>query len=56
MMLPRIDLNVRDVHFYGGLALAAWGGWHLSPAVTCVAVGAVLAGVGYFMPGRAKGG
>lgn len=44
--IPRPDVSFRDLHAYGGLALAAWGGWHLSPDWTCVAIGAVLWGMG----------
>lgn len=35
-------VDARDVQFYGGLMLAGMGGWRLSPAWSCVAVGAVL--------------
>jgi len=44
--IPRPEISFRDLHAYGGLALAAYGGWQLSPAWTCVAVGAVLWGMG----------
>lgn len=46
-------LDLRDLHFYGGIALAMMGGWMLSPAWTMVAGGAVIALVGLFA--RARG-
>jgi hypothetical protein len=42
----RAELGARELHFYGGLAVAGVGGVMLSPAVTLVAIGAVLALVG----------
>jgi hypothetical protein len=42
------QLDNRDVHVYGGLTLAAFGGWLVSPAWTCVAVGGVLVLFGLF--------
>lgn len=51
---PGIDL--RDCHIYGGLAIAAAGGWQLSPAWTSVALGLALAVMGIFAPRRARGG
>lgn len=45
-------VSLRDAHVYGGLALALWGGWQLSPAWACVAVGAVVLAIGIFRPGR----
>jgi hypothetical protein len=35
-----------DYHIYGGIVLAGWGGWQLSPAWTAVAVGVTLLGLG----------
>lgn len=34
-----------DVVFLAGLALAAWGGWQLSPPITAIVVGVVVMGV-----------
>lgn len=48
--IPRPDVDARDVHIYGGLALAALGGWQLSAPVTCVALGCVLLVLGVFGP------
>lgn len=50
MKWPRVTIDPRDLHVYGGLVLAAWGGWHLSPPWTCVLVGAVLVSFGVFVP------
>ena len=50
MRLPRPDVDLRDLHVYGGLALAAIGGWQLSPVLTTIGVGLILAAVGYFTP------
>lgn len=52
--IPRPDVDVRDVHFYGGLVLAGVGLAQVSPALAAVVVGGALAAVGYFMPRRAK--
>lgn len=46
--IPRPDIDLRDMHVYGGLALAAWGGWHLSPAWTAIAIGTVITLMGVF--------
>jgi len=48
--LGRPDL-LRDYHVYGGLLLAAVGGWHLSRPWTLVVVGIVLAALGLLTPG-----
>ena len=48
----RIPIDVRDAHVYGGLALAAIGGWQLSASWTCVAVGLALTLFGVFAPRR----
>jgi hypothetical protein len=48
--MKRPDVDLRDLHVYGGLALAAAGGWQLSVAWTCVIVGLVLAAMGIFAP------
>jgi hypothetical protein len=42
--------HLRDAHVYGGLALAAAGGWELSPAWTKLGVGLVLVLFGVFVP------
>ena len=52
--MRRPDVNARDVHFYGGLLLAAAAGWFLSPVLTGVALGLILAAVGYFTPQNGK--
>lgn len=50
LRLPRWrpDVDVRDVHVYGGLLCAGWGGWQLSPPLTLVALGVVLTALGVF--------
>jgi hypothetical protein len=40
------SIDTRDVHFYGGLLLAGFGGWRISPAWTLIVLGAVLSRVG----------
>jgi hypothetical protein len=40
--LTRPDILV-DLHIYGGLAFAAWGGWQLSQPWTAIALGLTLA-------------
>jgi len=47
------DFDLQDGHIYGGILLAAVGGWHLSPAWTCIMVGLVLVALGVFAPRRA---
>jgi hypothetical protein len=42
--------HLRDAHVYGGLALAAAGGWELSPPWTKLGVGVVLMLFGVFVP------
>lgn len=46
----RSALDLRDLHYYGGLTVAAVGGWQISPAITLVALGAVLALTGIIPP------
>lgn len=41
--------DARDLHFYGGLALAFAGGLQLHPGWTMIATGAVLVAVGLFV-------
>lgn len=41
-------LDNRDIHVYGGLAIVGVGGWFVSPAWTCIAVGGVLVVFGLF--------
>ena len=48
--IPRPDVNTRDLHIYGGLALAALGGWQFSPPATAIVLGLVLAVLGVFAP------
>ena len=48
MKLP--DVSIVDVHIYGGLTLAAAGGWQFSPALTCLGLGVALALLGLFAP------
>lgn len=50
----RATLDLRDLHYYGGLTIAAAGGWHLSPAVTMVVLGVVLAATGLILPPRSQ--
>lgn len=45
-------LDVRDLHFYGGLALAFVGGLQLHPGWTMIGTGAVLVAVAYYPPSR----
>ena len=47
---------VMDAHIYGGLLLAAIGGWRLSPAWTLVAVGVTLVALGLLAPRGKDGG
>lgn len=44
--------DLRDLHFYGGLALAMIGGWRLSPAWTLITAGITLALVGLWQGGK----
>jgi len=46
------EISLRDVHIYGGLALATAGGWQVSPALTVITLGLVLAMLGIFAPRR----
>lgn len=50
MRFPRPDLDLRDLHVYGGLTLAALGGWQISPTATCILIGVVLTAIGIFVP------
>lgn len=43
-------LDNRDIHVYGGLVLAGFGGCVLSPAWTCIVIGGVLVMFGLFGP------
>lgn len=45
-------VDLRDLHFYGGLALAMIGGWQLSSAGTMIAAGVVLMAIGLLPGGR----
>ena len=49
------DLDTRDAHIYGGMGLAGFGGWQVSPIGTCIAVGLILALLGIFAPRLGKG-
>ena len=42
------ELDNRDIHVYGGLAIAGVGGLFLSPAWTCIVIGGVLVVFGLF--------
>lgn len=44
--------DLRDMHFYGGLAVAMIGGWRLSPAWTLITAGITLALVGLWQGGK----
>lgn len=50
--IPRPDISLRDVHVYVGLGLATWGGWHLAPAWTLIALGVSLTAMGLFLARR----
>lgn len=52
MRWPKIDVSLRDLHIYGGLAVAAWGGSYLSTPWTGIALGVILAALGIFAPRR----
>lgn len=52
--IPRPDIDLRDAHIYGGLAIAAAGGWQISPSCTAVVVGLVLVALGVFAPRRRR--
>jgi hypothetical protein len=52
--IPRPDVDLRDAHVYGGLVIAAWGGWQLSPSWTAVAVGVALVLFGVFVPRKPR--
>ncbi len=49
------DLDTRDGHIYGGLLVAAVGGWQISWPWTCIALGVVVMVLGIFAPGTARG-
>jgi hypothetical protein len=38
----RAAIDIRDVHIYGGLAIASAGGWMLHRALTLIGVGLAL--------------
>lgn len=48
----RNQFDLRDLHVYGGLMIAAIGGWHISATWTCVVLGLCLAALGVFVPQR----
>lgn len=48
--------HIRDLHVYGGLLLAAAGGWQLSHAVTLLGVGVILMLFGVVVPRRPPAG
>jgi hypothetical protein len=50
LRIPRPDVDLQDIHVYGGLALAAAGGWALSPAITAIVLGVLLALLGVWAP------
>lgn len=50
----RAAIDLRDLHYYGGLTIAAAGGWQISPAITLVALGVVLAATGLILPPRSQ--
>jgi len=52
--IPLPEISFRDVHAYGGLALAFYGGWQLSPPWTCVAAGLILLAMGIFLQKGAR--
>ncbi len=37
-----------DLHIYGGLLVAAWGGWHIHRAWTGVSLGLALVAIGFW--------
>lgn len=53
--MNRPDLDLRDAHVYGGLALATVGGLMISWPVTVCALGIVLLTMGIFAPRAARG-
>lgn len=53
-VLGRGDV-LRDLHLYGGLALAGWGGWQLSPGLALVGLGLVLFLLGLFAGREPRG-
>lgn len=53
--IKRPDLDLRDGHIYGGLLIAAVGGWQVSWPWTCIALGGVVMVLGIFAPGTARG-
>lgn len=50
--IHRPDISARDAHAYGGIMVAALGGWQISVPWTCVGVGLVLLGMGLFLARR----
>jgi len=48
--LKRPDIDIQDVHIYGGLLLGGVGGWQVSPAWTLIAIAVVLVLMGVFAP------
>ena len=49
------DVDARDGHIYGGLLVAAVGGWQVSWPWTCIVLGVVVTVLGIFAPGAARG-
>jgi hypothetical protein len=45
-------IDARDVFVFGGLLVAAAGGWQLSPPCTLVGLGLAFAALGRFTGGR----
>lgn len=50
------DIDLRDAHIYGGLLIAAIGGWQLSWPWTCIILGVLVTVLGIFAPRMARGG
>ena len=50
------DIDLRDAHIYGGLLIAAVGGWQLSWPWTCIILGVLVTVLGIFAPRMARGG
>ncbi len=51
MKMPKLpDIDIQDVHIYGGLLLGGVGGWQVSPAWTLIALAVVLVLMGVFAP------
>ncbi len=48
--VKRPDVDARDTHIYGGLVVAAVGGWQISWPWTCIVIGLVVMVLGIFAP------